>query len=102
MISNFAESTEIPRNTSLSEVLAFSLGSKEDGLDILTVEELRGYEPATRLGNPSNFNKGVTILRGAIVPLIDAYLAESGRTYLPSVQFRHHSYRFRTEHLHSC
>ena len=55
------------------------------------MEELRGYEPVTRLGNTSNFIKGVTNFRGTIVPLIDAYLAESGRTYLPTVHFRHHS-----------
>ncbi len=35
--------------TSLREFLAFKLGNEEYGIDILRVQEIRSYEPPTRL-----------------------------------------------------
>ncbi|MDH4391651.1 MAG: chemotaxis protein CheW [Aquabacterium sp.] len=53
------------------EVLSFKLGAEEYGIDILKVQEIRGYEPPTRIANAPSFMKGVVNLRGVIVPIVD-------------------------------
>lgn len=53
------------------EFLAFKLGSEEYGIDILKVQEIRGYEVVTRIANSPDFLKGVVNLRGIIVPIVD-------------------------------
>ena len=60
--------------TSIREFLAFKLGSEEYGIDILRVQEIRSYEPPTRMANAPEFIKGVINLRGVIVPIIDMRL----------------------------
>lgn len=54
--------------------LTFRLDHEEYGLDILKVQEIRGYEPPTRIVNAPNFIKGVVNLRGTIVPIVDMRL----------------------------
>jgi purine-binding chemotaxis protein CheW len=54
-----------------SEFLAFSLGDEVYGIDILMVQEIRGYEPVTKIANTPDFIKGVINLRGVIVPIVD-------------------------------
>ena len=54
-----------------NEFLAFTLGQEEYGIDILKVQEIRGYEAVTRIANAPNFMKGVVNLRGTIVPIVD-------------------------------
>jgi purine-binding chemotaxis protein CheW len=53
------------------EFLAFTLGREEYGIDILKVQEIRGYETVTRIANAPAFIKGVINLRGIIVPIVD-------------------------------
>jgi purine-binding chemotaxis protein CheW len=53
------------------EFLVFSLGDEEYAIDILKVQEIRGYENVTRIANAPEFIKGVTNLRGVIVPIVD-------------------------------
>jgi purine-binding chemotaxis protein CheW len=53
------------------EFLAFKLGTEEYGIDILKVQEIRGYEAATRMLNAPRSVLGVRNLRGAIVPIMD-------------------------------
>lgn len=53
------------------EVLAFKLGDEEYGINILKVQEIRGYDLVTHLANVPEFIKGVINLRGIIVPIID-------------------------------
>jgi purine-binding chemotaxis protein CheW len=53
------------------EYLAFTLGNEEYGIDILKVQEIRGYEAVTRIANAPDFLKGVINLRGIIVPIVD-------------------------------
>ncbi|MCB5183806.1 chemotaxis protein CheW [Methylobacillus gramineus] len=57
-----------------SEFLAFTLGNEEYGIDILKVQEIRGYESVTRIVNAPEFIKGVINLRGIIVPIVDMRL----------------------------
>jgi len=54
-----------------SEYLTFTLGSEEYAIDILKVQEIRGYEPPTLIANAPRFIKGVINLRGIIVPIVD-------------------------------
>lgn len=54
-----------------SEFLTFTLGSEEYAIDILKVQEIRGYEQPTLIANSPAFIKGVINLRGIIVPIVD-------------------------------
>jgi len=53
------------------ELLTFTLGNEEYGIDILKVQEIRGYDAVTTIANAPEFIKGVINLRGIIVPIID-------------------------------
>ncbi|MDX1300488.1 MAG: chemotaxis protein CheW [Pseudomonas sp.] len=53
------------------EFLTFTLGQEEYAIDILRVQEIRGYDQVTAIANSPAFIKGVINLRGAIVPIID-------------------------------
>ena len=53
------------------EYLTFTLGHEEYGVDILKVQEIRGYEKPTAIANAPAFIKGVVNLRGTIVPIVD-------------------------------
>lgn len=54
-----------------SEYLTFTLGSEEYGLEILKVQEIRGYDAVTKIANTPDFIKGVINLRGSVVPIVD-------------------------------
>jgi purine-binding chemotaxis protein CheW len=54
-----------------NEFLTFTLGGEEYGIDILKVQEIRGYEAVTKIANAPEFIKGVVNLRGTIVPIVD-------------------------------
>jgi purine-binding chemotaxis protein CheW len=56
------------------EYLTFRLDQEEYGIDILKVQEIRGYETPTRIANAPPFLKGVVNLRGTIVPIVDMRL----------------------------
>lgn len=53
------------------EYLIFTLGTEEYGIEILKVQEIRGYDRVTRIANSPEFISGVTNLRGIVVPIID-------------------------------
>lgn len=53
------------------ETLVFTLGKEEYGIDILKVQEIRGYDAVTTIANAPEFIKGVINLRGTIVPIVD-------------------------------
>lgn len=65
------------------EFLVFSLGEEEYAIDILKVQEIRGYENVTRIANAPDFIKGVTNLRGVIVPIVDLRI----KFHLESVEY---------------
>lgn len=54
-----------------SEFLTFRLGAESYGIEILKVQEIRGYETPTSIANAPAFIKGVINLRGVIVPILD-------------------------------
>lgn len=65
------------------EYLAFTLGEENYGIEILTVQEIRGYETVTKIANTPAFIKGVINLRGVIVPVVDMRI----KFHLGSVEY---------------
>jgi purine-binding chemotaxis protein CheW len=54
-----------------NEFLTFRLATESYGIEILKVQEIRGYETPTAIANAPAFIKGVINLRGVIVPILD-------------------------------
>lgn len=59
------------KSSNALQFLSFTLGKEEYGVDILRVQEIRSWEPVSRIPNVPSYEKGVVNLRGAIVPIID-------------------------------
>lgn len=53
------------------QYLTFLLNGEQYGLNILSVQEIRGWEQVTRVPNSPHFVKGVVNIRGNIVPVFD-------------------------------
>lgn len=53
------------------QYLTFIMSGEEYGVDILAVQEIRGWEPTTVVPNAPEYIKGVINLRGTIVPIMD-------------------------------
>lgn len=53
------------------EVLSFTLGGEEYGIDLSKVQEIREYDAVTHIANTPEHIKGVVNLRGVIVPIVD-------------------------------
>ncbi len=53
------------------QCLTFRMADETYGVDVLQVQEIRGWEPVTRVPNSADYVKGVLNLRGAIVPVYD-------------------------------
>ena len=56
------------------EFLTFTLGEEEYAIDILKVQEIRGYDSVTGIANTPDYIKGVINMRGVIVPVVDMRL----------------------------
>lgn len=65
------ENDEVEHKNEGDEYLTFHLADEEYGVDILRVQEIRGWEHVTDIPNSPAYVKGVLNLRGAIVPVID-------------------------------
>lgn len=65
------------------QYLTFIMGDEEYGVDILRVQEIRGWDNVTPIPNTPAFIKGVINLRGTIVPIVD--LRE--RFGMPSIEY---------------
>jgi len=65
------ETLEKKTQTASAQFLSFTLGKEEYGVDILRVQEIRSWEPVSRIPNVPSYEKGVVNLRGSIVPIID-------------------------------
>lgn len=55
----------------VEQFLTFELAGEAYGIQILKVQEIRGWEPVRKIPNTPSFVKGALNLRGAIVPIID-------------------------------
>ncbi len=56
---------------STDQYLTFMLGDEEFGVDILRVQEIKGWEQATAIPNTPDYILGVMNLRGTVVPIVD-------------------------------
>jgi purine-binding chemotaxis protein CheW len=54
-----------------TQYLTFLLAAEQYGLNILQVQEIRGWETTTRIPNSPDYVRGVLNLRGTIVPILD-------------------------------
>lgn len=61
--------TELDENT--QQYLTFILAGEEYGVDILRVQEIKGWDAVTQIPNTPEYIRGVINLRGTIVPIID-------------------------------
>ena len=64
-------SNQISFATDSSQFLTFRLGQEEYGVEILKVQEIKGYSAITPVPNTPVYLKGVMNLRGTIVPVVD-------------------------------
>ncbi len=58
-------------DASARQFLTFALGQEEYGVEILKIQEIKGYSIVTPLPNAPAYVKGVVNLRGTIVPIVD-------------------------------
>ncbi|MCF2911062.1 MULTISPECIES: chemotaxis protein CheW [Pseudoalteromonas] len=68
---NLNQQLVLDANADEKQFLTFMMDEEEYGIDILTVQEIRGWEPVTVIPNSPSFVKGAMNLRGTIVPIID-------------------------------
>lgn len=55
----------------LIQYLTFMMNGEEYGIEILAVQEIRGWESMTSIPNAEDYVKGVINLRGTVVPVVD-------------------------------
>lgn len=65
------------------QYLTFMLNGEEYGVDILRVQEIKGWNATTRIPNTPHYIRGVMNLRGAIVPIIDL----RSRFLMPPIEY---------------
>ncbi len=58
-------------DTDTDQYLTFILADEEYGVDILRVQEIKGWDSVTPIPNTPDYIKGVINLRGTIVPIVD-------------------------------
>jgi purine-binding chemotaxis protein CheW len=61
-------------NEELTQFLTFCLDAEIYAAPILDVQEIRSWEPVTRVPNTPGYLKGIVNIRGAIVPVVDLRL----------------------------
>src|SRR3954454_13380900 len=64
-------SQDVTQAPGSQQVLTFVLGNETYGVDILRVQEIRGWAPVTKVPHAPPHVLGVLNLRGAIVPIVD-------------------------------
>lgn len=57
--------------TDCDQFLTFTLQDEEYGIDILRVQEIKGFSKIRPIPNAPDYIKGVMNLRGTVVPVID-------------------------------
>jgi purine-binding chemotaxis protein CheW len=68
------EMNGIEHNSMTNKYLTFVLATEEYAVDILRVQEIKGWSKVTPIPNTPDYIRGVINLRGTIVPIIDLRL----------------------------
>ncbi len=63
--------TEALIDLEIEQFLTFELAGEAYGIEILKVQEIRGWEPVREIPNTPDYIKGALNLRGEIVPIVD-------------------------------
>ncbi len=72
---DFIDSIKIEEEDTLKgKYLIFNLGKELYGMEIRYITEIIGIQPITQVPEMPNYVKGVTNLRGKIIPVMDARL----------------------------
>ncbi|MDH5570271.1 MAG: chemotaxis protein CheW [Gammaproteobacteria bacterium] len=66
-----AENSLNARNQDQTQFLSFTLGDEDYGVNILRVQEIRGWEEVREIPNTPDYIKGVLNLRNTVVPIVD-------------------------------
>lgn len=67
-----ADPTEVDDPSAMaSQYLTFMLDGEEYGVEILGVQEIKGWEKCTEIPNTPDYVLGVINLRGSVIPVID-------------------------------
>lgn len=77
------QNQQLGLTTDGSQFLTFNLGEELYGVDILRVQEIKGYTAVTKIPNTPSHIKGVLNLRGTIVPIIELRT----KFALPTIEF---------------
>lgn len=64
-------SADTKSEVQIEQFLTFELGGDAYGIEILKVQEIRGWEPVRKIPNTPAYVKGALNLRGSIVPILD-------------------------------
>jgi len=70
-LANFLEQDE---DTLKGKYLIFSMGKEQYGMEIRYITEIIGIQPITEVPEMPDYVKGITNLRGKIIPVMDARL----------------------------
>jgi purine-binding chemotaxis protein CheW len=62
---------QVSNNEQANQYLTFTLGAEEYGIEILKVQEIKGYSAITHIPNAPPHVKGVMNLRGTVIPVVD-------------------------------
>ncbi len=62
---------DVLSNKEIAQFLTFEIAGEVYGVEILKVQEIRGWEPVRDIPNTPDFIKGALNLRGSIVPIVD-------------------------------
>jgi purine-binding chemotaxis protein CheW len=71
MSTTDTEARDYTRAQDVNQFLTFTLKGEEFGIEILRVQEIKGYSTVTPIPNAPPHIKGVMNLRGTVVPVVD-------------------------------
>src|ERR1700735_3341871 len=63
--------SQIFHPTGIQQYLSFALGEEQYGIEILRVQEIKGYSGITPIPNTPPHIRGVMNLRGTVIPVVD-------------------------------
>jgi purine-binding chemotaxis protein CheW len=63
--------SQISFKTDIEQYLSFALGEEQYGIEILRVQEIKGYSGITPIPNTPAHIRGVMNLRGTVIPVVD-------------------------------
>jgi chemotaxis signal transduction protein/HPt (histidine-containing phosphotransfer) domain-containing protein len=70
-IKGVSEDVPLEAAVAPTQILTFTLGAETYGVDILSVQEIRGWAPVTTIPYSPPHVLGVLNLRGSIIPVVD-------------------------------